>query len=72
MKIPATQKTKLFIKHFLSKCDQIHKKTADSITFTKEIFNGNLHFDLLPSAFYTARQSVNATKDNENSQNVAL
>ena len=48
------------------------KNLLDSITFTKEILNGNLHFNLVPSAFYTARQSVNATKDNENSQNVAL
>ena len=34
---------KFFIKDFFSKCNQIDK-TADLVTFTKEILNGKLHF----------------------------
>ena len=37
------QKTKLSIKDFFSKCDQI-RTTADLVTFTEEILNGKLHF----------------------------
>ena len=37
-------KMKLSIKDFFSKCDQIRKNTADLVTFTEEIVNGELHF----------------------------
>ena len=37
-------KMKFSIKDFFSKCDQIRKNTADLITFTEEIVNGELHF----------------------------
>ena len=37
------QKTKFFIKHFLSKCDQI-RINPDLVLFTEEIHNGKLHF----------------------------
>ena len=39
---PTAQKRKVFIKDFFSKCDLI--RTADLVTFTEEIFNGELHF----------------------------
>ena len=35
---------KLSITDFFSECDQIRKKTADLVTFTEEIRNGQLHF----------------------------
>ena len=33
------QKIKFFIKDFSSKCDQIRRKSADSVTFTEELLN---------------------------------
>ena len=38
------KKMKFSINDSFSKCDAIRKKIADLVTFTKEIFNGKLHF----------------------------
>ena len=43
--IPITaQKMKFSIKEFFSKYEQIRRKNADLVTFTKEILNGKLYF----------------------------
>ena len=48
------------IKDFFSKCDQIHRKTSDLVTFTAEILNEKLHFlcsvcYIKPNFFYRER-----------------
>ena len=44
LKMGSAHKITLPIKDFLSKCEQIHKFSAELFTFTKEILNEILHF----------------------------